>query len=70
MQQPPIAAATALTRVDRDKHWASDTFVGAAIGYFVGKTVARYNPFLEKHNMAVVPSADDGQYSLSLVHRF
>jgi membrane-associated phospholipid phosphatase len=66
----PIAAATALTRVDRDKHWASDTFVGAAIGYFVGKTVARYNPFLEKHNMAVVPSADDGQYSLSLVHRF
>jgi len=66
----PIATGTALTRIDRNKHWASDVFVGAAIGYFVGKVVTRYNPFLEQHNMSVAPRAEDGQYGLTLTHRF
>ena len=66
----PIATGTGLTRIDRDKHWASDVFVGAALGYFVGKTVTRYNPFLEKHNMSLAPKTEDGEYSLSLIHRF
>jgi membrane-associated phospholipid phosphatase len=34
-----IAAITALNRISRDVHWASDVFVGSAIGYFTGKAV-------------------------------
>ena len=45
-------------------------WTGAALGYFVGKAVTRYNPVLEKHNMALAPKAEDSGYSLSLVHRF
>ena len=33
------AFATALSRIYDDEHWLSDTFLGAAIGYFVGKWV-------------------------------
>ncbi|MEW6703215.1 MAG: phosphatase PAP2 family protein [Bacteroidota bacterium] len=33
------AVLTAVSRVYQDKHWASDVFLGAAIGYFVGSWV-------------------------------
>jgi membrane-associated phospholipid phosphatase len=33
------AAITALNRVMHNAHWPSDTFVGAAIGYFTGKAI-------------------------------
>ena len=49
----PLAAGTALSRVDRNKHWASDVFLGGVIGYAVAKTVAHYNPFLEKHDISI-----------------
>jgi hypothetical protein len=39
-----IAMVTPLSRVYDDKHWASDAFAGAALGYFTGKAVAGYHP--------------------------
>jgi membrane-associated phospholipid phosphatase len=40
---PPIAytvaAITGYNRMQHNAHWASDVFVGAAIGYFTGKTI-------------------------------
>ena len=48
----PLATGTALSRVDRNKHWASDVFLGGVIGYAVAKTVTHYNPFLEKHDIS------------------
>ena len=38
-----VATVTAFSRLNENRHWASDVFVGAAIGYFVGKMVVRYN---------------------------
>ena len=37
------AGLTAASRIYHNKHWASDVFLGSAIGYFVGKFVVDYN---------------------------
>ena len=36
-----LAVLTALSRVYNNQHWASDVFVGGALGYFTAKAVAR-----------------------------
>lgn len=36
-----LAGLTALSRINDNEHWASDVFVGAAIGYYTAKTVLR-----------------------------
>jgi len=35
-----LASLVALSRVHKDKHWASDVFVGACIGYFIAKKIS------------------------------
>ena len=35
-----LAGITAFARIYDDKHWASDVFLGAAIGYFVGDFIS------------------------------
>jgi len=66
----PFATGTALSRIDRNKHWASDVFAGAAIGYFVGKVVTRLNPFLEERKLAIHPFANVEEFGTTIVHRF
>ena len=36
-----LAGLTALSRINDNEHWASDVFVGAAIGYYTAKAVVR-----------------------------
>lgn len=38
-----LATLTALARIYDNEHWASDTFFGAAIGYFVSKSLLSYH---------------------------
>lgn len=38
-----LATGVAVARVDHDAHWASDVVAGAAVGAFVGRTVAATN---------------------------
>lgn len=38
-----LAAVTGVSRVYNNKHWASDVFVGALVGWSVGKIVANAN---------------------------
>ena len=35
-----LATMVAVSRVQKEKHWASDSFIGSAIGYFVAKKIA------------------------------
>lgn len=48
----PLATVTAWSRVYQNKHWVSDVVGGAALGIFIGKTVA--NP--EKYQWSFGPN--------------
>lgn len=66
----PIAVGTALARIDKNKHWASDVFLGGLVGYFVADTVVKHNPFMRKHNLSLRPMQSVDGPGLALVHRF
>lgn len=38
-----LATVTSLSRMYDNKHWASDVFFGAALGYFTAKAIMRYH---------------------------
>lgn len=38
-----LAAATGLSRIKKDQHWASDVLAGSLIGYGIGRAVVRFN---------------------------
>ena len=65
-----VATATAFSRLNENRHWASDVFVGAAIGYFVGKMVVRHNPFDPARGMVIQPWGDADSRGLSLAVDF
>jgi hypothetical protein len=65
----PIATATALARVNNERHWASDVFLGSALGYFIGKMVVRFSPFRGNPDVSVVPLTDGDTTGLKIVHR-
>lgn len=66
----PVATMTALSRIDDNKHWASDVFVGGLIGYAVAKTVTLYNPFLEENRLSIRPLRDGLAKGAALVVGF
>ncbi|MBN1897255.1 MAG: phosphatase PAP2 family protein [Spirochaetes bacterium] len=38
-----MATLTGLARIYHNKHWASDVFIGAVTGHFIGKAIVDYN---------------------------
>ncbi len=38
-----LATIAGFSRIHDNKHWASDIFIGSAIGYFVGKKISDLN---------------------------
>lgn len=65
-----LAGGTALSRVNDDRHWFSDIAVGAAAGYFIGKLVTNFNPFLEKQGIGVLPMVQEGGQGLNFTYNF
>ena len=65
-----LASGVALSRVNDNKHWASDVFLGSALGLFIGKMVVRYNPFLEEQGIALKPFAADGAKGVAMSMKF
>ena len=59
-----ISTLVALERVYTNAHWASDIFIGSAIGYYTGKAIvashsgketkASITPFMDDHNKGVL----------------
>ncbi len=66
----PIAVGSALSRIDRNKHWASDVFFGSLVGYFVAKTVVKFNPFLEKQDLTLRTLDSVDGPGMSIVRKF
>ncbi len=52
------AGATALSRIYHNQHWVSDVFLGAAIGYYVGKFVVEINKTgsIDNASIRILPS--------------
>ncbi len=54
-----VAGLTAASRIYHDRHWLSDTFLGAGIGYFVGSWVTQH-PASRNHLHAVITPSGFG----------
>ena len=71
---PPIAyglaTLTGLARIYDNKHWASDVFFGAAIGYFVGKTVVRYHTLRSDTALKILPTVSRQGFGVMAEYRF
>lgn len=71
---PPVAyglaSLTGLARIYDNKHWASDVFMGAAIGYFVGKAVVRYHTPVTKSGITVLPTVSQEGFGLTAQYQF
>ncbi len=53
-----IASLTGLSRINDEKHWASDVFFGAALGYFTSKTILRLHNNKKGQHFTIYPRAD------------
>lgn len=61
-----LATAVGLSRLTEDAHWFSDVFIGAVLGYAIGKMVVRnYNRHLQ-----IVPAVTPNEMGLSLSYQF
>lgn len=65
-----LATATAFSRINDNKHWFSDVFVGSALGLAIGKMVTRFNPFLERNDLEMVPLATAGAQGVGMRYQF
>ena len=70
---PPLAygmaALTALSRVHDNKHWASDIFIGSAIGYFTSKALMKmYNG--AANNISIAPATTGNITGITVGYKF
>ena len=64
-----IATLTALSRINENEHWASDVFIGSAIGYFTAKTILARHP-ANGDSWTVLPKVDAENIGISVTYRF
>lgn len=71
---PPIAyglaTLTGLSRIYDNKHWASDAFLGAAVGYLVGKAVVCYHTVQNGAAVKILPAISRQSFGLTAEYRF
>ena len=71
---PPVAyglaALTGLTRLNDNKHWASDVFFGGALGYLVSKTILKLHSDKKGRHYTIYPRVSKAETGLEFVYRF
>lgn len=65
-----IAALAGFSRMNDNKHWASDVFFGAALGYFTSKTILRLHSNKKGRHFTIYPRASHRGGGLVLSTRF
>jgi len=65
-----IASLTGLSRLNDQKHWASDVVFGAALGYFTSKTILKLHSNKKGRHFTVYPRVDNRGGGLTLSTRF
>ncbi len=61
-----LATLAGLSRITEDKHWFSDVFVGAALGYFIARMVVRN----QNQRLQLSPTFSGNGLGLSLRYEF
>lgn len=65
-----LATATALSRINEDAHWASDTLAGALVGLGVGHLTLRFSPFDSSGDTVLLPVVSPDVMGLAVFHPF
>ena len=65
-----LATLTGLSRMNAEKHWASDVFIGAALGYFTSKTLLRLHNNKKGQHFTIYPRADSRGGGIVLSKKF
>jgi len=65
-----LATLTGLSRINDQKHWASDVFLGAALGYFTSKTLLRLHNNKKGQHFTIYPRADSRGGGIMLSKQF
>jgi len=65
-----IATITALNRVQRNAHWASDVFAASAIGYFTGKAIVAAHRNSKESTVSLAPLILEGGSGIVLTYQF
>jgi len=65
-----LAGAVALSRVYNDQHWTSDIFIGAALGYFIGKKICALNQGYTNKRYSMNFSLTPAYQGLTISFRF
>jgi membrane-associated phospholipid phosphatase len=65
-----LASLTAAARLNDNAHWASDVFVGSAIGYFTAKTLIKIDNNKSTSKVEVAPALYGRNVGLSLTYKF
>ncbi|MCP4150208.1 MAG: phosphatase PAP2 family protein, partial [bacterium] len=63
-----LATLSGLSRITEDTHWLSDVFVGAVLGYAIGKFVVKRRN--RKGNFNIMPVATTRQVGLGITYVF
>ena len=61
-----LAAMVGLSRINEDRHWLSDVFVGAALGHAIGRYLVR----TRSTHVDIHPATDGGSITLTLRYVF
>lgn len=71
---PPIAyglaTLTGLSRLNDNKHWASDVFLGGALGYFISKTILKIHSNKKGRHYTIYPRISKKDVGLEFAMRF
>jgi hypothetical protein len=65
-----LATLTGLSRVNDEKHWASDVFLGAALGYFTSKTLLHLYSNKKGQHFTIYPRVDRNGGGIVLGRKF
>lgn len=67
-----LATLAGLSRIYDNKHWASDAFVGAALGYFIGKSVVSLHreSTVKKMNISIAPDIRPNYNGITVEYKF
>ncbi|MFC2167859.1 phosphatase PAP2 family protein [Acidobacteriota bacterium] len=65
-----LASLVAMSRIQKNKHWVSDVFIGSVLGYFIGKKISDLNRGDKKNQLNIGLQFGRQKQAFSLSYTF